>query len=70
MQWIRTCAAIIVVVGGLALGSPPALADGGPACCTSGDGQHTCCGETCWANANSCGASCTVQIEWCLPDPD
>jgi len=58
--------AIVIVAGGLALGSPPALAGGGAACCRSGDGTHTCCGETCWANAESCGAKCTVQLELCL----
>lgn len=28
------------------------------ACCATGNGSFTCCGETCWATVTTCGAYC------------
>lgn len=52
----------------MSLTSPPiqAQVDEDLACCTSGDGLETCCGETCDATADSCTATCTENPLACL----
>ncbi|MCC7002389.1 MAG: hypothetical protein IT357_09550 [Gemmatimonadaceae bacterium] len=69
MNRVRVLAAMVVAMGAFAL-AKPAHAEGAVsnACCTSGDGKETCCGETCWASKDSCGAKCETDPKQCLPD--
>ena len=68
MSRIKLLAALVIAMGAFSL-AKPAHAEGasGGACCTSTDGKHTCCGETCWASADSCGSKCTRNPLECLP---
>ena len=67
---IRLVSTLVIALGAFALESPPAYALSGGACCTSGDGEESCCGETCWASEDSCGSKCTVDPMACLEQPE
>lgn len=57
---IRLVALLVIALGAFALDAPPAHASVSGACCTSGDGKYTCCGETCTADAQNCSARCSL----------
>lgn len=67
MKHLRLVAALVIALGAYVLDSPaPAHAVAQAACCTSGDGKHECCGETCSASEDGCSAKCTINPLSCL----
>lgn len=63
---LRIVAVLVIALGAFVLEAPQAYALSGGACCTSGDGEFTCCGESCWASEDSCGATCSSDPMKCL----
>ena len=66
---LRLLAALVIALGGLTLSTTPAVAAyDEAACCTSGDGEWTCCGESCTASPEGCTASCEEKWWLCIDE--
>lgn len=69
MSRIKLVAVLVIALGGFTLNSPQAFgSEQIAACCTSGDGKHRCCGESCSATEDSCSAKCTKNPLDCLKE--
>jgi len=64
MDRIKIAAMLVIGLGTFALNSEAAFASElSSACCTSGNGEETCCGETCSADEQNCKANPLNCIE-------